>query len=196
MVTLVVASSNAHKIDEIRAILGTTTLKIHALRDYPSVVMPEEVGDDFESIALLKARSIAAQIPGVAVLADDSGLEVAALGGAPGILSARFAGEPTSDATNNAKLLALMEGVSDRRAAFACAMALVYPDGREVVVLERVAGVVMDKAAGRAGFGYDPLFFYPPLNKTFAELSQAEKGAISHRSRALSRIQSYLSDFA
>jgi XTP/dITP diphosphohydrolase len=144
-----------------------------------------EDAPDFAGNALVKVRAIAARHPGAWCIADDSGLEVAALGGAPGVRSARYAGEPSDTAANNALLLKNLEGVEDRRANFTCAVALVAPDGSERVAVGRSFGRIALAPSGAAGFGYDPLFLPDGYDRSFAELSAEEKNSISHRGRAL-----------
>lgn len=176
---LFVATHNAHKIREIAAILSDYEI----LADDPAGV--EENAPDFVGNALIKVRAIAAKHRGDWCLADDSGLEVAALGGAPGVRSARYAGEPSNTPANNALLLKNLAGVADRRANFTCAVALVAPDGTEHAVEGKCFGTIAERPSGAAGFGYDPLFVPDGHAKSFAELSADEKNAISHRGRAL-----------
>lgn len=179
MKTVFVATHNAHKIKEIGEILSGWNV----VADDPEGVV--EDAPDFVGNALVKVRAIAARHRGEWCLADDSGLEVAALGGAPGVRSARYAGEPSNTANNNALLLKNLEGVADRRANFTCAVALVGPDGREHTVVGRCFGTIAEKQSGAAGFGYDPLFVPDGHSRSFAELAAEEKNAISHRGRAL-----------
>ena len=179
MKTVFVATHNAHKIKEIGEILAGWNV----VADDPEGVV--EDAPDFVGNALIKVRAIAARHRGEWCLADDSGLEVAALGGAPGVRSARYAGEPSNTANNNALLLKNLEGVADRRANFTCAVALVGPDGREHTVVGRCFGTIAEKPSGAAGFGYDPLFVPDGHSRSFAELTAEEKNAISHRGRAL-----------
>ena len=176
---LFVATHNAHKLREISQILPSFEI----VADNPDGV--EEDAPDFAGNALLKVRAIAARHPGAWCMADDSGLEVAALGGAPGVRSARYAGEPSNTPANNALLLKNLDGVADRRANFSCAIALVGPDGREHTVVGKCFGTISEKPSGAAGFGYDPLFVPDGHAKSFAELTAEEKNAISHRGRAL-----------
>lgn len=183
---LFVATHNAHKIREIAAILPDC--EIHA--DDPAGV--EESAPDFVGNALIKVRAIAARHRGDWCLADDSGLEVAALGGAPGVRSARYAGEPSNTPANNARLLKNLAGVTDRRANFTCAIALVAPDGTEHTVEGKCFGTIAERPSGADGFGYDPLFVPDGCAKSFAELSADEKNAISHRGRALAAVQALL----
>ena len=174
-----VATHNAHKIREIGEILPGFEI----VADDPEGV--EENAPDFLGNAFVKVRAIAARHRGAWCLADDSGLEVAALGGAPGVRSARYAGEPCDTPKNNALLLKNLEGVADRRANFTCAIALVDPDGGEHSAVGRCFGRIAERPSGAEGFGYDPLFVPDGQTRSFAELSADEKNAISHRGRAL-----------
>ena len=183
---LFVATHNAHKVREIAAILPDWEI----VPDNPAGV--EENAPDFVGNALVKVRAIAARHRGDWCLADDSGLEVAALGGAPGVRSARYAGEPSDTAANNALLLKNLAGVADRRANFTCAIALVAPDGTERTVEGKCFGTIADAPSGAAGFGYDPLFVPDGFTRSFAELSADEKNAISHRGRALAAAKAML----
>ena len=184
---LLVATRNRHKLEEIRQIFALPGLELLAADDVPG--LPEEVVEDaetFEGNALKKARELCAA-SGLWTLADDSGLEVAALGNAPGVYSARYAGEPCSYPANNAKLLRELKGVADRRARFRCAIALCAPDGREWTVEGRCAGHIIGEERGANGFGYDPLFVPDGYGQTFAELEGEVKNRISHRGNALAQ---------
>lgn len=176
---LIVATHNQHKIREISQILPDFDI----VADDPEGV--EENAPDFVGNALIKVRAIAAKHAGCWCLADDSGLEVAALGGAPGVRSARYAGEPSNTPANNALLLKNLTGVTDRRANFTCAIALVDPSGAEHTAVGRCFGRIAETPSGSAGFGYDPLFVPDGHDVSFADLSADEKNAISHRGRAL-----------
>ena len=176
---LFVATHNAHKVGEIAAILPEWEI----VPDDPAGVV--EDAPDFAGNALIKVRAIAPRHRGEWCLADDSGLEVAALGGAPGVHSARYAGEPANTPANNALLLKNLAGIADRRARFTCAIALVAPDGAEHVVEGHCPGRISERPSGTDGFGYDPLFVPDGFDQSFAELSPDEKNAISHRGRAL-----------
>jgi len=178
MKKLILATHNANKVREIREILPDWEI---AAEDSSA----EETEKTFIGNALLKARALKPLHPGAWILADDSGLEVFALGGAPGVLSARYAGEDGNTPKNNALLLKNLEGVADRRAQFTCAIALIAPDGTEHTVEGHCPGTILTAPAGAGGFGYDPLFVPDGHTKTFAELSPTEKNAISHRGRAL-----------
>lgn len=181
---LLIASNNAHKIREIRDILGRKFERILSLSEAGVEHETVEDGATFAENAEKKATEIA-QIAGMWALADDSGLCVDALGGAPGIYSARFAGEHGNAEKNNALLLQKMRGVVDRHAHFVCAVALVAPDGRAFFAEGRLEGRILDAPRGGRGFGYDPLFLPDGAERTLAELTQEEKNAISHRRRAL-----------
>ena len=176
---LYVATHNQHKIREIGQILPG----IEVIADDPEGV--EENAPDFAGNALIKVRAIASRHPGDWCMADDSGLEVNALGGEPGVRSARYAGEPSNTPNNNALLLKNLAGVTDRRANFTCCCALVSPAGEETTVTGRCYGHIAEQASGAEGFGYDPLFIPDGHDKSFAELTADEKNAISHRGRAL-----------
>ena len=180
---LYVATHNAHKVKEIGEILAG----VEIVPDDPEGV--EETAPDFAGNALIKVRAIAAKHRGEWCMADDSGLEVRALGGAPGVRSARYAGEPCSTPANNALLLKNLTGVTDRAARFTCCCALVDPEGKEHVVEGHCPGHIAEAAAGVEGFGYDPLFVPDGYTKSFAELSAAEKNAISHRGNALAAVK-------
>ena len=187
-VKLFVATHNAHKVREMSQIMPGVDI----VPDDPADI--EENAPDFEGNALIKVRAIAAKHPGEWCMADDSGLEVAALGGAPGVRSARYAGEPSNTAANNALLLKNLAGVSDRRANFTCAVAIVDADGREHVVVGKCFGRIAESPSGAAGFGYDPLFVPDGHDRSFAELSADEKNAISHRGRALAEVKRILEE--
>lgn len=183
---IVLASKNAHKIKELQTLLSKNIegIEILSLDDVGITDEIEENGSTYKENALIKARVAASS--GYIGVGDDSGLSVRALGGAPGVFSARYAGVHGDNDANNAFLLKNLEGESDRFAEFVCTIACVFPDGREPIVVEgRTAGVIVDNAQGSEGFGYDPLFFYEPMGKTFAQLSADEKNAISHRGKAI-----------
>lgn len=182
---VLVATRNRHKLEEIRQIFALPGLDLLAADELPGLPADvEEDADTFEGNALKKARVLCAA-SGLWTLADDSGLEVAALDNAPGVYSARYAGEPCSYPANNAKLLRELGASEDRRARFRCAIALCAPDGREWTVDGSCSGQILHAARGANGFGYDPLFVPDGFDKTFAELDGATKNRISHRGRAL-----------
>jgi XTP/dITP diphosphohydrolase len=182
---LLIATRNRHKLDEIRAILGAGVgLELVGADEIPGLPEVVEDGDTFAANAARKASALA-RASGLWSLADDSGLEVDALGGAPGVISARYAGEPADPAANNRKLLRALDGVADRRARFRCAIALAEPGGAVRTVEGRCEGSIAHAPRGAGGFGYDPLFVPEGGRETFAEMDPARKNAISHRGRAL-----------
>ncbi|MGH7312774.1 MAG: RdgB/HAM1 family non-canonical purine NTP pyrophosphatase [Candidatus Rokuibacteriota bacterium] len=187
------ATLNPAKGRELAALLAGLPLDVRTLDEFPGARLPEETGDSYAANALLKARA-AARYTGLLALGDDSGLEVDALGGAPGLRSARFGGPGLDDAGRCERLLAALSGVGEagRRARFRCVIALVDPDGDERLVEGAAEGVILTAPRGRGGFGYDPLFYYPPLGRTFAELSDAEKAQVSHRGRAVESVRRLL----
>ncbi|KPK01197.1 MAG: hypothetical protein AMK71_06515 [Nitrospira bacterium SG8_35_4] len=191
---IVLATTNKKKVEEIKKIFGEmgTASRIFTLNDFPAVADVIEDGDTFEANALKKARHVHAATRMTAI-ADDSGLEVDALGGAPGVFSARYAGEGASDGQNSAKLLEALKDVPDekRGARFACCIALVS-SGEEKTFMGYVKGTIGRELKGHNGFGYDPLFYPRGSKRTFAEMSDTEKNAISHRAMALRELQKYL----
>ena len=182
---MVLASRNRHKIGELAALLSAYVdgIEILSLDEVGITGEIEENGTTFEENALIKARVAATS--GYIGLGDDSGLSVRALGGAPGIYSARYAGEHGNTEENNALLLKNMEGVTDRYAEFVCVIACVLPNGEEFFVRGTAAGEILCDYHGEGGFGYDPLFFDPQKGKTFAEMSAEEKNEVSHRGNAV-----------
>lgn len=189
MKEIVVATGNKGKVAEILMALSQLPVRVLALSDFPSIPEPVEDGTSFKENALLKARYYV-KCTGKACLADDSGLEVDALQGAPGIYSARYAGKAADDAANNQKLLTELSNVETgkREARFRCVLAFVDTDGSFVTTDGVCPGVIGNEMRGAGGFGYDSLFYVPELNKTMAELSKSEKNAISHRGQALERM--------
>lgn len=185
---LIIASNNKHKIVEIKAILGDFFSNIYSLSDKNINVEIEETGSTFEENAIIKAKYIA-QMTGIPALSDDSGLEVNALGGAPSIYSARYAGEPSDSNKNNEKLLKEMDGITDRRANFTSVIAICYPDGKIITAKGATYGRILTQPQGENGFGYDPLFFSDDLNKCFGVATSEEKNAVSHRGRALQNLK-------
>jgi XTP/dITP diphosphohydrolase len=181
---IVLASRNAHKIGELQTLLSQyiKDIEILSLDDVGIFDEIEENGSTYLENALIKARAAAKS--GYIGMGDDSGLSVRALGGAPGVYSARYSGGDY--AANNALLLKNLEGESDRYAEFVCTIACVFPDGREPICVEgRTEGVILESQRGEGGFGYDPLFYYEPYKKTYAELTYDEKNSISHRCKAV-----------
>ena len=184
---LIIASNNAHKIGEIKKILAEKFEKILSLRESGIEHETVEDGTTFMENALKKAREIA-EISGCAALADDSGICVDALGGAPGIFSARFAGEHGNDKANNALLLEKLADKEDRSAHYTAAIALVYPSGKEVTAEGYMFGEIIHSERGEGGFGYDPLFVPTGESRTVAEMTSEEKNLISHRANALKEL--------
>ena len=188
LITLVIATRNSGKKSEIQALLKGFSVRIKNLNDFGPIPQVEETGRTFEENAYLKA-SFTAGMLGVPALADDSGISIAALGGAPGIHSARYAGENATDAQRCDKLLTEMKGKKDRRAAFECVVSIAVPTGAALTYEARCDGLIVEAPAGWNGFGYDPVFYYPPLKKTFAQLTQDEKNRVSHRGLAFREIR-------
>jgi XTP/dITP diphosphohydrolase len=183
---LIVATRNAHKTAEIRAMIGDR-FEVLDVTSFPECPEIEETGTTFLENARLKAEGISRVLPGW-VLSDDSGLEVDALGGAPGVWSSSYGGEEGNHAKNNARLLEAMAGKPDRRARFRCTMVLAR-DGQEAAhVSGTVEGTLLEQASGGGGFGYDPLFVPEGHTQSFAELGEAVKNQFSHRARALQQV--------
>lgn len=184
---IVLASRNKHKIEEWQATLKKYIdgVEILSLDDVGIFEDIEEDGDSFEENALIKARVAARS--GYIGIGEDSGLEVTSLGGAPGIYSARYAGEHGNDSANNQLLLENLKDKEDRSAKFVCAIGCIFPEGTDCgeVFRGETEGRIIDEYRGDGGFGYDPLFLYEPFGKTFSEMSSEEKNSISHRGRAI-----------
>ena len=195
--TIVLATKNPGKIREMRELFADLPLDVRSLTDFPGIHDVDETGSTFRENAELKAREFARQT-GQLCLADDSGLEVEALGGEPGVRSARFAGAETGYDVKNALILSLIEGrrTDNRRARFVCAMSLSRGEGEVVHTVEAACdGSIADRPRGVGGFGYDPLFIPDGFDKTFGELGDDVKGRISHRAKAAEQIVRYLLDF-
>lgn len=188
---IVIASNNAHKIEEIKKITGKYFTGLVTLKQLDISADIAETGTTFTENAVIKAKEIC-RLTGLAAVADDSGLCVDALGGAPGIYSARFAGDHVPDAEHNALLLKKLEGTENRKAKFICAVAICFPDGRIITAEGFAEGEILYEERGRGGFGYDPLFYSYELKKTFAEAGAEEKNAVSHRACALKRLEEKL----
>ena len=198
MKTIIFATGNADKLKEIREILSDLPVQILSMREAGIRIEIEENGKTFEENSLIKASAVAEALPeayrDAVVLADDSGLEIDALGGAPGVYSARFMGEDTSYKIKNAALLDRMKDVPvpERTARFVCAAAAVMPDGTHHVVRETIEGKIGYEPRGENGFGYDPIFYLPDMSGSTAELSREEKNKVSHRGKALRAMAEYL----
>jgi len=188
---LVLATKNKGKISELRELFQHSDIEIKTLSDFGPIPPVIEDGDTFEENAVKKAQ-FTARVLGIPALADDSGLTVKALGGAPGVFSSRYGGENADNESNNRKLLNEMAGVEDRSAAFMCVLVIAVPRGPALVYEGSCEGVIAEKPEGDRGFGYDPLFYYPPLQKTFAQLTRKEKNRVSHRGKAIMELQGEL----
>jgi len=192
---LVLATANRDKVREIEVILRGLGMELVSLGSFPDVRPPVEDGRTFEENARIKAVSIRDRT-GISALADDSGLEVDALGGLPGVRSARFAGETADYAANNRRLQAVLKGLpeEDRAARFVCAACLAEAGGETFTVRGTLEGRIIEEPRGSSGFGYDPLFLVPEYGRTLAELGPGVKNRISHRARALEAIRFHLSE--
>lgn len=184
MQALLIATHNPDKLAEIRQILQDCPVRLLSMADFPRLAPPLEDKDSIEGNAMKKAREISAAT-GLLCLADDTGLFIDALDGAPGVYAARFAGEGCSYQDNRIKALQMLEGKTERKAEFRTAMALAAPDGIIALQLGSVRGSIATEERGEAGFGYDSIFIVESLGKTFGEISDAEKHAVSHRGKAL-----------
>ena len=185
---LVLATGNEGKISEFEVLCSDFDIEMKSLKDFGPIPPVEEDGKTFEDNAVKKARHTA-RVLGLPTLADDSGLMVKALDGMPGVYSARYAGEDASDRANNARLLKAMEGEENREASFMCVIAIAVPWGPALIYEGCCDGLITKELMGDRGFGYDPLFFYPPLGRTFAQMSAKEKNKVSHRGRAMAELR-------
>ncbi len=186
-ITLVIATRNKGKTKEIRKMLSGYTVTIKNLDDFGSIPEVVEDGDTFDENAYKKA-SFASRVLGCPALADDSGLTVEVLGGAPGVYSARYAGENATDQERCRKLLSEMKGQTNRKASFECVISIALPHGPALTYEGHCEGVIAEQPTGSNGFGYDPVFYTPQFDKTFAELTDDEKNSISHRGKALAEL--------
>ena len=185
---LVLGTRNRGKIAEFEDLFRETGIEIRSLNDFGPIPPVVEDGETFEDNAVLKAR-FTARVLGLPAIADDSGLTVKALGGEPGVFSARYAGEGATDRENNLKLLSRMKGIEDREAAFICILAIAVPRGPALIYEGICEGLISKELTTGQGFGYDPLFYYLPLKKTFAQMTQAEKNRVSHRGKAMEELR-------
>ncbi|MDR2427222.1 MAG: XTP/dITP diphosphatase [Endomicrobium sp.] len=185
---IIIATRNMHKVAEIKDILSDLNIKVVAIMDFPNYPRTVEDGKTLEENAVKKAKEAAAFFKKW-VIADDTGLEVEYLNGEPGVFSARYAGESCTYEDNNKKLLSALKGVpADKRGAhFRCVIAISNPEGETAFAEGEIFGIISENSAGEKGFGYDPIFFLPEQNKTFAQLDEKVKNSISHRSRALQK---------
>lgn len=195
MQTVIIASGNKGKLKEFQELMKDLPVEVKSLADYPEIGDIEENGTTFAENAYIKAKAVH-DATGCITIADDSGLEVDALDGAPGIFSARYAGEEKDDAANNVKLLQALENVPDtaRGAQFHCAIVAIAADGRRFDAEGIVRGEILRAPRGDNGFGYDPLFYVPEFGRTTAELTMDEKNAISHRGKAVRQIVAILKE--
>ncbi|MDZ7641257.1 MAG: XTP/dITP diphosphatase [Desulfurivibrio sp.] len=185
---IVLATRNQGKVKELREMLAGFPVDIRSLADFGPLPEVVEDGATFDDNAYKKALFTAKAL-GLPAMSDDSGLVVEALDGAPGVHSARYAGDEADDAANIAKLLKEMADKSDRRAAFVCVLSIAVPAGPALTYEGRCEGEIVDTPRGAGGFGYDPVLFYPPLQKTFAEMSPEEKNQVSHRGQAMAQVR-------
>lgn len=190
MIEIVVATRNQGKLAEIRAALADLDIKVVCLDDFPDAPEIPEDGETFRENAWKKASAIAGHT-GKFALADDSGLVVDALGGAPGVYSARYAGEDAGDESNNEKLLEELKKLPEapRTARFVCVIVVATPQGGSLTTEGSCEGEILERPRGQHGFGYDPLFFHPPLNATFSEIDTTQKLEVSHRGKALRELK-------
>ncbi len=193
LMKIVIATRNRKKVEEFRRILDGTCVAIQTLEDFPDCPEVDEDRDTFEGNAIKKAVAVS-EYTGMAAVSDDSGIEVYALDGAPGVKSARYAGDGASDRSNLDKLLAEMKGLpqADRGGRFVCVLALAFPGGRVETFEGIVEGDVSEGPVGKGGFGYDPVFRPKGFDRTFGEMNAAEKDALSHRRIALDKMSRYL----
>ena len=182
--SIVLATRNKGKVSEITELLEGYDIDIKSLNDFGPIPAVSEDGNTFEDNAYIKA-SFTARVLGLPAIADDSGLVVEALEGAPGVYSARYAGETATDRDNNMKLLKEMDGKTNRKAHFETAVIIAVPRGPALTYIGKVEGEITESPMGDNGFGYDPIFYYPPMSKTFAQMTRDEKNSISHRGKAM-----------
>lgn len=193
---IIIATGNKGKAKEFQELFHAYGYEIETLLDHPEVADIPETGATFQENAYQKASFLSEHL-GAIVLADDSGLEVEALDGAPGIYSARYAGEHGNDKKNNEKLLKDLKEIktTNRNANFICSLVLVGPNREPLFVEGKVYGTILEEARGEQGFGYDPLFYVPEKEKSMAELSSAEKNKISHRAKAIQQLEKHLDEW-
>ncbi len=192
MKTILIGTANLGKVTDFKPLFMNEGIAVKSLHDLEKVIDVEETGNTFEENAILKAEALS-RYYGQVVIADDSGLAVEALGGKPGVYSARYAGIHKSDKDNIKKVLAEMEGIpyAQRKAAFVCVLALAAPEKETVIFKGTCNGYITEEPRGGNGFGYDPIFYVPEMDKTMAEMSTEEKNAISHRRKALDQLKQF-----
>ncbi len=196
MKKIILASNNNGKIAEVKEILKDMNVEVISMKEAGLDVDIEENGSTFEENALIKAEAIM-KMTGEITIADDSGLEVDYLNKEPGIYSARYMGHDTSYDIKNNAIIQRLDGVkgTDRSARFVCAMAVVFPDGKNIIARGTMEGLIADKPMGENGFGYDPIMYLPEYQKTSAQLSSEEKNKISHRGKALEKLKTQLQEY-
>ena len=196
MKEIIIATKNKGKAKEFEQLFGPKGFQVRTLLDFPDLEDVEETGSTFAENAVLKAETISREI-GKMVIADDSGLVVDALGGSPGVFSARYAGEAKSDDANIDKVLQELAGIpdGDRTARFCCALAIAIPNKKTETVMGTCEGVILRERKGTYGFGYDPIFFVEEKSKSMAELTPSEKNLISHRAKAIRVLEKHLVGF-
>jgi XTP/dITP diphosphohydrolase len=187
-IVLVLATRNKGKKREFELLFSGLPLDIKGISEFQKIPEFEEEGSTFEEIAINKAKFVSKTLD-LPAIADDSGLIVEALNGAPGIFSARYAGKSATNSQNNRKLLEKMEEKENRNATFVCSIAISKPTGQILTYTGRCSGIILHEPAGTNGFGYDPFFYYSPLGKTFAQLSVEEKSRVSHRGQAMRKLK-------
>ena len=185
---VVLATSNENKVEEFKAMLADFPVEIKCLSDFGPLPTIVEDGTTFDEIAYKKAHHVA-KVLGIPAIADDSGLSVKALNGDPGVYSARYAGNGATDQQNCEKLLKKMTGIKEREAFFTCVLSIAVPSGPALTYEATCNGTILESPKGDNGFGYDPIFYYEPLKKTFAELTMEEKNRVSHRGKVLTEVK-------
>lgn len=185
---VVLATSNENKVEEFKAMLADFPVEIKCLSDFGPLPTIVEDGTTFDENAYKKAHHVA-KVLGIPAIADDSGLSVKALNGDPGVYSARYAGTGATDQQNCEKLLKKMTGIKEREAFFTCVLSIAVPSGPALTYEATCNGTILESPKGDKGFGYDPIFYYEPLKKTFAELTMEEKNRVSHRGKVLTEVK-------
>jgi XTP/dITP diphosphohydrolase len=185
---VVLATGNKNKVNEFRELMAEFPVEVKCLSDFGPLPMIVEDGTTFDENAYKKAHHVA-KVLGIPAIADDSGISVKALNGEPGVYSARYAGEGATDKDNCQKLLKKMAGVENREAFFSCVLSIAVPSGPALTYEATCSGTILESPRGEGGFGYDPLFYYEPLQKTFAELTMEEKNLVSHRGKVLTEVK-------
>ena len=193
MKKIVVASTNEGKIREFRQMLEPEGYVVETLADYPDLGEIEENGKTFAENAVIKASALTDRY-GIMAISDDSGLEIDAFGGKPGVMSARWLGHDTPYEEKDRIILEKMKGVTDRGCRYVCAVAITRPDEEPVVFVETCECVIAEEPKGSGGFGYDPIIFYEPYGKTMAEMTKEEKNGISHRGKAIKKLEKWLEE--